>query len=191
MIKATRILDIAFAGALIVLAAPIAMLASLFVIMSSSGAPILLQPRIGLNGKPFKLFKLRTMIEDAEAGVGPRLASTDDERLVRGGRLLRALHIDELPQLLNVLRGEMSLVGPRPERPEFVTALSEQLDDYPRRHDVRPGLTGSAQIAGGYYMAPKLKLKHDLAYCDEPALRHYLHALISTPKAIVRDVRLA
>lgn len=187
----TRPFDLVLATVLVVVTAPLAILAGLYILAVSRGTLLLMQPRVGRDGQPFDLLKLRTMMDDAEGLDGPILAAIDDDRVIRGGRILRALHLDELPQLVNVLRGEMSLVGPRPERVEFVALLSDTLDDYPMRHVIRPGITGSAQVVGGYYMAPAVKLDHDLEYCADPSIRRYFLTLAATPRAIVRDIAAA
>ncbi|HIC90178.1 MAG TPA: exopolysaccharide biosynthesis polyprenyl glycosylphosphotransferase [Anaerolineae bacterium] len=128
------------------------------------------QMRVGLHGRPFRLHKFRTMIPGAERETGAVWADTHDPRVTRVGRWLRRTHLDELPQLINVLRGEMSLVGPRPERPEFVAQLTDQIPFYPVRHAVRPGLTGWAQVKFRYGRSVEdalTKLQYDLFY-----LRH-------------------
>ncbi len=122
------------------------------------------QIRVGRGGALFSVIKFRTMRRDAESMTGPTLATEDDPRILRGLAWLRAARLDELPQLWNVLRGEMSIVGPRPERPEFVGRLEEILPGYGRRHDIPPGITGLAQIHGHYQTDPGYKLGHDLQY---------------------------
>lgn len=117
--------------------------------LDSPGRAVFRQRRVGRNGEEFTLFKFRTMVQDAESD-GPRFAEANDHRLTRVGRTLRRFRIDEIPQLWNVLRGDLSLVGPRPERPEFVAAFSESIPFYAFRHLIRPGLTGWAQVNYGY-----------------------------------------
>ena len=125
---------------------------------------LLRQTRTGRNGRPFELVKFRTMRPDAEVDSGPRLASRVDDRIVRGCYWLRRTRLDELPQVWNVLRGEMSLVGPRPERPELAEVFESTIPGYRRRHEIAPGITGLAQTKGGYHTDPSYKLGHDLQY---------------------------
>lgn len=125
--------------------------------------------RDNASGRLFNVYKFRTMVSDAEVQTGPVWATHDDPRITRIGRLLRRSRLDELPQLLNVLKGEMALVGPRPERPVFVSQLSKQLPGYERRLSIRPGLTGLAQVENGYDVSVNsvaTKLKTDLRYID-------------------------
>jgi lipopolysaccharide/colanic/teichoic acid biosynthesis glycosyltransferase len=129
------------------------------------GAGVLLrQERTGRHGRSFELVKFRTMHPDAEQESGPRLAAHDDERIVQGCRWLRRTRLDELPQFWNVLKGEMSLVGPRPERPEMTKVYEETIPGYSRRHEIPPGITGLAQTRAGYHTDPSYKLGHDLQY---------------------------
>jgi len=125
---------------------PIMLLTALVVRLTSPGPGIYRQVRVGLGGRPFVMYKIRTMRHDAEARTGAVWAQHNDPRVTRVGRIIRGLHLDELPQLLNVLRGEMALVGPRPERPEFTQRLSREIPGYLDRLAVLPGITGLAQI---------------------------------------------
>ena len=137
---------ILLALALCVPGLPLILVLVILVRISSSGPAIYRQVRVGRNGRTFTIYKLRTMRQDAEATTGPTWATTDDPRVTRIGRLIRALHLDELPQVFNVLFGDMALVGPRPERPEFTQLLGRKIPGYLDRLAVRPGITGLAQI---------------------------------------------
>jgi exopolysaccharide biosynthesis polyprenyl glycosylphosphotransferase len=158
------ILDRLIASGLFVLALPIVGLAALLIKLTSPGPVFFRQQRMGQRGKVFSVYKLRTMVDNAEATTGAVLAQAKDPRITKIGRLLRESRIDEIPQLLNVLNGTMSLVGPRPERPEFVTEFMRTIPGYAERHQVKPGLTGLAQVNGEYHTTPEYKLKYDLAY---------------------------
>jgi lipopolysaccharide/colanic/teichoic acid biosynthesis glycosyltransferase len=132
--------------ALLIVSAPVVLVAALLVKLSSRGPALYRQTRVGLDGRHFVLLKLRTMKHNAEADTGPVWSTENDGRVTAVGSLLRRTHIDEFPQLFNVLRGEMSLVGPRPERPEFVAKLDWEIPYYRERLKVRPGITGLAQL---------------------------------------------
>ena len=125
---------------------------------------VLRQRRVGRGGRPFTLVKFRTMAADAENDGGARLADRDDQRVLRGCGWLRSTRLDELPQFWNVVRGEMSLVGPRPERPELVAQFEAAIPGYGRRHEIAPGITGLAQTRSGYHTDPAYKWGHDLQY---------------------------
>lgn len=160
-----RLLDIALALLLSVPALPVILLAALAVKLDSPGGPsFYIQERVGQEGKIYRLVKLRTMVPDAEKDTGPVLATENDPRLTRVGRFLRATRIDELPQLWNVLKGDMSFVGPRPERPFFVEQLEKEIPGYRLRHYLTPGITGLAQVEGKYSTPPEDKLRYDLIY---------------------------
>ena len=141
-----RYVDFPIALLLSIIALPIVAVAALFVWLTSRGPVIYKQVRLGLDGKPFTLYKLRSMRVDAEAATGAVWSARNDKRVTVIGKILRATHIDELPQLYNVLKGEIGLVGPRPERPEFVSELEKRIDGYAYRLYVKPGLTGLAQL---------------------------------------------
>lgn len=141
------------------------------------------QTRIGLRGRPFQMFKLRSMQSDAEADGTPRWAAENDSRVTRVGRLIRNTRLDELPQLVNVLRGEMSLIGPRPERPHFVATLSRELPGYVLRHAFKPGITGWAQVRYQYTASTAQaarKLDYDLYYVTHRNLLLDLRILLET-----------
>lgn len=124
------------------------------------------QTRIGKNGVLFKVIKFRTMITDAESKTGPVFASENDRRITPFGSLLRRLRLDEMPQVINVLKGEMSLVGPRPERPELAAKFTQEVPRFTMRLRVRPGLAGLAQVRGHYASKPRAKLRYDNLYID-------------------------
>ena len=134
---------------LLLLCSPVILVCALLVKLTSRGPAFYLQERVGENGRLFRIIKLRTMIADAERVSGPVWAAAEDPRVTRVGRVLRRLHLDELPQLANVMRGHMSLVGPRPERPHFVNTLRTRIPGYEDRFRVKPGITGLAQVTNG------------------------------------------
>jgi sugar transferase (PEP-CTERM system associated) len=174
-----RLMDISAALVLLFLALPVLLVAMLAIVIESGLPVFFTQERVGRGGRTFKVLKLRTMRTDAEGDGVARWASAKDSRVNRVGRLLRKLRIDELPQLINVLSGEMSLVGPRPERPVFVEKLREQIRFYDVRHSVKPGLTGWAQIRYSYGASvddARRKLEFDLFYVKNNTL--VLDALI-------------
>jgi len=183
-----RVLNVLLAAVGIVAALPLMAIAALIIRVSSPGPVLYRQQRVGLKNIPFTLYKFRSMRVDAEAGTGPVWASKDDPRVTRIGRIIRKLRIDELPQLYNVLKGEMSLVGPRPERPEFVRQLSADIPFYPQRHFVRPGITGWAQINykyGDTIEDTVAKLEYDLYYIKHMSLSLDAYIIFQTVKAML------
>jgi exopolysaccharide biosynthesis polyprenyl glycosylphosphotransferase len=156
--------------------------------LSSRGPILYRQSRVGRDGSVFQCYKFRTMRSDAEADTGPTWAKDDDPRITRVGKFLRKTRIDEIPQLYNVLRGDMSFVGPRPERPEFVEALNQQIPHYQLRHSIRPGITGWAQILykyGNSVEDAKEKLRYDLYYMKNMSAGLDLLIILSTIKIIL------
>jgi lipopolysaccharide/colanic/teichoic acid biosynthesis glycosyltransferase len=181
-----RAFDLVAASLVLALFAPVWGLIALLIKLTSAGPVIFAQERIGLHGRVFRVFKFRTMRQNAEAITGPVLsAGKQDPRLTALGRYLRLFRIDEVPQFWNVMRGEMSLVGPRPERPVFVNRYTEMLPSYARRHEVKPGITGLAQVYGGYHTDGCDKLRFDLIYASHQSLWFDLQILLRTVLVIV------
>lgn len=185
---AKRALDIGLALVLLVALSPFLLLTAICVRLDSPGPVLYRQERTGRHGRAFTLLKFRSMRSDAEAHSGPVWAKENDPRITRFGRFARKTRLDELPQLVNVLAGEMSLVGPRPERPKFVDELAEQLPYYGLRHVVKPGLTGWAQINypyGNTVEDARQKLQFDLFYIKNQSLLFDLSILFNTIKTVV------
>jgi sugar transferase (PEP-CTERM system associated) len=183
-----RTFDLVVSGALIVVALPVILFAALLVALEGGGPVIYRQERVGLRGRTFTVLKLRSMSADAEKDGRAAWATKNDMRITRVGRWLRRTRIDELPQLLNVLRGEMSFVGPRPERPEFVAMLTEQIPFYAVRHSVKPGLTGWAQVRYSYGATVEQsvrKLEYDLYYVKNHTLLLDLVVLLETVRVVL------
>lgn len=184
-----RLIDFAAALAVLVVGFPFWIATALVVRLTSRGPAIYRQERTGQNGKPFTIYKFRTMWHDAEARSGPVFAQKDDPRYTPVGRWLRKTRLDEVPQLWNVLKGEMSLVGPRPERPFFVEKLAQEIPLYNRRHRVKPGITGWAQIKWRYAETvedTRQKVKFDLFYIENMSLEMDLKILLATIRTALR-----
>lgn len=182
-----RVLDLGASLALLCLSLPIMILAAIATRLDGPGPIILRQTRVGLNGNPFVLLKFRTMIADAEADGVPRWADQNDSRITRVGSLLRRTRIDELPQLFNILKGEMSFVGPRPERPHFVEQLNRQIPYFEYRHALKPGLAGWAQLYHHYAASvsdTKRKLEYDLYYVTHCGLLLDLLIILQTVRVV-------
>ncbi|HYF94802.1 MAG TPA: sugar transferase [Symbiobacteriaceae bacterium] len=179
-----RVFDMAVALPLAVLATPILLAAVVMIRVTSKGPAFYAQERVGQNGKTFTLLKLRSMVVDAEKG-GPQLAVANDSRITPVGRFLRKTRIDELPQLLMVLLGHMSLVGPRPERPVFVDRFTKENPEYELRHLVKPGVTGLAQIFGYYSTSANDKLRLDLHYVRNQSLWLDIKILLLTVRTVL------
>jgi exopolysaccharide biosynthesis polyprenyl glycosylphosphotransferase len=162
-----RVFGCIFAAFALLFLSPVFILIAVLITLDSLGPVFYKQERVGLNGKRFLVYKFRSMRHNAEAVSGPTWATTADSRVTRIGRLLRNLRLDELPQFINILRGEMGLVGPRPERPHFVSLLTQEIPYYNLRHSIRPGITGWAQVSAGYGSTveeSQEKLEYDLFY---------------------------
>jgi exopolysaccharide biosynthesis polyprenyl glycosylphosphotransferase len=183
-----RLGDICLALMGLLLGSPLLALAAILIKFDDGGPVFYSQERVGKGGKPFRVHKLRTMVGRAEDNTGPIWASRDDRRVTRVGRRLRKLRVDEVPQTWNVLRGEMSFVGPRPERPVFVEALQSKFPVYSLRHLVRPGITGWAQVRCPYAATEEdalLKLEYDLYYLQNASLLFDVRIILKTISTVV------
>ncbi|WP_394239112.1 sugar transferase [Niallia oryzisoli] len=174
-----RIYEIFFSLVGLIPASLIILLFAILIKLETPGPAFFLQERVGLNGKYFKVIKLRSMGLDAEKD-GAKWADKEDPRVTRVGLFIRKTRIDELPQLWNILVGDMSLIGPRPERPMFTAQFNEQIPGFVERLRVKPGLTGWAQINGGYDVTPQEKLNLDLYYINNLSLFLDLKILLRT-----------
>jgi lipopolysaccharide/colanic/teichoic acid biosynthesis glycosyltransferase len=186
-----RLTDVVLALAILVVLAPLALAAVVLIKVTTGGPVTYSQLRVGRYGRLFRILKLRTMAVDAEDD-GPQWSPRDDPRRTPVGRVLRRLRIDELPQVVNVFRGDMSFVGPRPERPEFVTQLERAIPYYSWRHLVRPGLTGWAQINHPYGSSmedARRKLEYDLYYVRHASLATDLAVVLRTAAVALRGAR--
>ncbi|MET0520058.1 MAG: TIGR03013 family XrtA/PEP-CTERM system glycosyltransferase [Burkholderiaceae bacterium] len=183
-----RVFDIIFSSLILLLALPVMAVAAIVIKLESRGDVLYRQERVGLNGVPFKVIKFRSMRSDAEKDGKPRWATLNDDRVTRVGRFIRKVRIDELPQLLNVLRGEMSLVGPRPERQFFVDDLVSKIPYFAVRHSVKPGVTGWAQVRYEYGSTVEdsvEKLQYDLYYVKNHTLFLDLLILLETVAVVL------
>jgi exopolysaccharide biosynthesis polyprenyl glycosylphosphotransferase len=186
-VKLKHLVDVLAASLLVLIVLPIALIASLAIRLDSPGPIFYSQVRTGLNGKKFKVYKFRSMYQDAEKR-GIQWAATKDPRITRVGRLLRAMRIDELPQLWNVIKGEMSLIGPRPERPEFDSKLRQEIPYYDVRYLVKPGITGWAQVMYDYGASVEdayQKVAYDLYYIKNYSLLLDLAIALKTVRTII------
>jgi sugar transferase (PEP-CTERM system associated) len=188
VLSAKRAFDFVASSLGLIVAAPVMAVVALLIRISSPGAALYHQERVGLNGRLFRIYKFRTMRQDAEAHSGAVWSTANDARVTSLGRLLRLTRLDELPQLWNVLRGDMSIVGPRPERPEFVGQLTEEIPFYGQRHVLKPGLTGWAQVRYTYGASVEdtiQKLQYDLYYIKNLSLALDLVIVLETLKIVI------
>jgi len=183
-----RMFDVTVSLIGLIISLPVVALTAAVIKIVSPGSVFFKQERVGLNGEVFYIYKLRTMRLDAEKDTGPMWAKEDDPRLIKFGKFMRKSHVDELPQLFNVLKGEMSIVGPRPERPVFVDKLSGQIKEYNKRITVKPGITGLAQVWHKYdetLRDVKKKIKLDLLYIRKMCLWVDMRILALTVVAVL------
>ncbi len=181
--RVKRLMDIVVSILVLIVSLPITIITAIAIKLESPGPMLFIQERSGLNGKPFRMMKFRSMRNDAEKKSGPVWAQKNDPRITKIGAFIRKVRIDEIPQMINVLKGEMSFVGPRPERPYFVEKLAEQIPLYKRRLKVRPGVTGWAQVKHKYdedMEDVKVKLRYDLFYIENISLRMDLKIILRT-----------
>ena len=178
-----RSIDILGSILLLAVASPLLLFAFVAIPLTSKGSAIFRQVRVGKDGRRFRIFKFRTMVSNAETKTGPVLAIENDPRITRLGRFMRSTRIDEIPQLFNVLLDDMSLIGPRPERPIFVEQFDRQLPAYTLRHLVKPGITGLAQVLGRYSTTAERKLRFDLFYI-------YNYSLLLDIKIFLQTIRV-
>ena len=184
-----RLTDIIGAITGLLLCLPLWGVSAILIVLDSPGPVFYRQVRLGKNRKPFTLWKLRTMIDHAERASGPVWSNAGDARITGTGKWLRRFHIDETPQFWNVLRGDMSLIGPRPERPEIIARIEKACPDYHNRHRVLPGITGLAQVNSGYDSCiadVRRKIKYDILYCRKCCALLDLMILWRTYLVIVR-----
>ena len=180
-----RLMDLIFSIVSLVIALPFFIVIGGLIKLTDPGPVFYKQERLTVNGKIFQIYKFRTMIQDAEKETGPQLASKEDDRILPVGRFLRRFRLDELPQIFNILKGDMSLVGPRPERPELAKEIEKEIPEFPYRLKVKAGLTGYAQIYGKYNTTSYDKLKLDLTYIRNYSMWLDLKLILMTPKIMM------
>jgi exopolysaccharide biosynthesis polyprenyl glycosylphosphotransferase len=184
-----RLLDLVLSVALLMLTAPLMATISVIVKLETQGPAIFSQERVGMMGRQFIVYKFRSMRQDAERHSGPTWAKEKDERITRVGAILRKTRLDELPQVWNVLRGDMTFIGPRPERPYFVDMLRKKIRYYDLRHSVKPGITGWAQVMYPYGASIEdsyHKLEYDLYYAKNISIRLDLLILVKTIGVVLK-----
>lgn len=174
-----RIGDVVLSILLFLVLSPLMCMIAIFIKIDSSGPVIFAQERLGKNGVPFLMYKFRSMTVDAEKD-GPKWASENDDRCTRVGKILRKARLDEIPQLWNILEGDMSFVGPRPERAYFYQKFEAEIPGFKDRLAVKPGLTGLAQINGGYDLGPGEKIVYDMEYIEHPSIHLDVKCMLKT-----------
>lgn len=176
--------DIIFSSILLIVTSPILLISLLIVFLQDFKNPLFSQERVGLGSKEYKMYKVRSMVHNAEKN-GAQWAEANDSRVTAFGKFIRKTRIDELPQLWNVLKGEMSLIGPRPEREVFYKKFERDIPNFRDRLQVKPGLTGWAQVNGGYDITPKEKLDLDLYYIDNIDFKIEKEIFVRTIKVVL------
>lgn len=184
-----RIFDIFVSSIAIIFLAPLYIIIAILIKIDSTGKIIYTQDRIGKNGKIFKMYKFRTMKQNAEKMTGPILEKINDERVTKIGRYLRKTKLDESPQFINVLIGNMSIVGPRPERPELANEIKQEYNEFQIRELVKPGITGEACINSGYYALPQEKIKYDLKYMKNWSIKKDIKICMQTINFLIKGCK--
>ena len=180
-----RVFDLIVAFIGIIITSPILLAAAVIVKLTSPGPVIFKQERITRNNRVFDIYKFRTMSQDAEKNTGPVISGNNDPRITSVGRVFRKLRIDELPQLFNVIKGDMSIIGPRPERPFFVEQFCKDIPEFERRTTVSAGITGFAQVLGKYDTSPEDKLRYDLLYIKNYSILLDIKLVFQTIKVML------
>ncbi len=179
-----RILDIILSLIGLIIGIPLMLIFGIFIKIEDKGPMTYKQERVGKNGRVFYIYKLRSMRTDAEK-FGAKWADKDDPRITNIGKFIRKTRIDELPQLFNILKGDMSIIGPRPERPSFTAQFNEEIPGFINRLAIKPGLTGWAQVNGGYEITPKQKFKEDMYYIRNRSVSLDIKILFKTVKVVL------
>lgn len=180
----SRILDIGLSLIGLIIGIPLVIIFGILIKLEDKGPIIYKQERVGKHGKLFNVYKLRSMRVDAEK-YGAQWAQDNDPRILKVGNFIRKTRIDEIPQLFNILKGDMSIIGPRPERPMFTMQFNEDIDGFINRLLVKPGLTGWAQVNGGYEMTPEEKLKWDIDYIQSRSIFIDIRIIFRTVKVVL------
>jgi poly-beta-1,6-N-acetyl-D-glucosamine synthase len=186
--KVKAFIDFMSAAAGLIVASPVMAAVAVAIKLDSKGPAIFKQKRVGLDGRIFTMYKFRSMVVDAEKNTGAVWATKNDPRVTRLGKFIRKTHLDELPQLINVLKGDMSMIGPRPERPDFVRTLNQQIEGYTRRLEVKPGITGLAQVCHKYdetLQDVRMKVKYDVEYIEKASLKTDMYVTLMTARRMV------
>ncbi|UOW69353.1 sugar transferase [Paraclostridium bifermentans] len=180
-----RILDLISSIIGLIVGIPVIVVFAVFIKIEDKGPIFYKQERLGKNNKIFYVYKLRSMKVDAEKNGGAQWAKKNDPRITKIGTFIRKTRIDEIPQLINILKGDMSLIGPRPERPELTYQFEKEIPGFTKRLIVKPGLTGLAQVNGGYDISPKEKLYWDIKYIQNRCILMDIKIIIKTIKVVI------
>ena len=183
-----RIFDVIISIIVIIITSPIMILIAIAIKIDSKGPVIYKQKRITKDGKEFTMYKFRTMIDNAEKETGPILAKKKDERITKVGKILRRTRLDELTQFFNVIKGDMSIVGPRPERKELIEKIIKELPEYRIREQVKAGITCIAHIEGDYYTEPKVRLEYDKMYMKDWGIKKDIKIIFKTILKVIKEL---